>query len=325
MEWRCWCDSLLIRHWLVKKKKRKRNRRLFISVNLVCFFARNISLSEVMFPTWRSWHQLYHQPRNRASWFYFYTKKLFWTRGSPACFRVWQITRYKNGGLKYFSRLLTKPLIMPMRNCAASNPSSVRPVGWQGCLKTTATPLENKSPAVNSFPRKDFRFFFKRWEIFLWLPSGLTLGAVYRGQLELGETMCRTIMCYHCNSQWQFASWLRMDSSEVWIFESKRHGRSGYSCFRLGRGDYCRVAAVQRCGADMFSVQPGDPQAGTGSFYSQLDVLQPVAKCIQYATNSDWAHHHGPPRRQRLLSNSGVSRHFSLHKLHAQHGSSQHR
>lgn len=116
-----------------------------------------------------------------------------------------------------------------------------------------------------------------------------------------------------------------MHSSKVWIFERGQHGRSGLSCFRVGFGDYCCVAAVQHCGADLLCVQPGDPQTGTRSFYSQLDVLQPVAKRVQHATNSDRAHHHGPPRRQRLLSDCGFPRHFSHHKLYAEHGSSQHR
>lgn len=96
-----------------------------------------------------------------------------------------------------------------------------------------------------------------------------------------------------------------MHSSKVWIFERKHHGRSGCSCFRVRFGDYYCLAPVQRCGVDLLSVQPGDPQTGTWSFYSQLDVLQPVAKRVQHATNSGRSNHHWPPRRQRLLSNRG--------------------
>lgn len=113
-----------------------------------------------------------------------------------------------------------------------------------------------------------------------------------------------------------------MYSSKVWIFKREHHARSGHSCFSVGFRDYCRVAAVQRCGADLLSVQPGDPQTGTRSIHSQLDVLQPVAKRVQHATNSGRAHHYGPSRRQCLLSNCWFPRQFSHHKLHAHHGSS---
>lgn len=113
-----------------------------------------------------------------------------------------------------------------------------------------------------------------------------------------------------------------MHFSKVWVSERKHDGRSGHSCLCAGFGDYCRVAAVQRCGADLLYVQSGDPQTGTRPFYSQFDVLQPVAERVQHATNSDRAHHHGPPRGQRFLSNCGFPRHFSHHKLHVDHGSS---
>lgn len=116
-----------------------------------------------------------------------------------------------------------------------------------------------------------------------------------------------------------------MHLSKVWIFKRKRHGRSGRSCIGVRCRDYYRVAAVQHCGADLLSVQPGDPQTGTWSFYSQLDVLQPVAERVQHASNSGRPHHQWSARRQRLLSNCGIPRHFSHHKLHAQHGSAQHR
>lgn len=224
---------------------------------------------------------------------------------------------------------------MSMRNCAARKPWAVRPVVWQRCLKTTAAFHENKPPAVAQFRWNGLphAFIIIRWEFSLWLFCEVVVDAV-GGTAPITEdiwTLWRvrmrrywTNMCCHCNSQWQFASGLWMHWSKVRIFKRKHHGRSGYNCFRVGCGDYCRVAAVQRCGADLFSVQPGDPQTGSRSLYSQLDVLQPVVKCVQHAANCGWAPHHGPPRRQRLLSNCGFPRYFSHHKLNAQYGCAQH-
>lgn len=71
-----------------------------------------------------------------------------------------------------------------------------------------------------------------------------------------------------------------MNSSQVGEFERKHNGRSGRSCFCVHFGDYYSVADLQRRGADLLSLQPGDPQAGTSSVYSQPDVLQPVAKRV---------------------------------------------
>lgn len=116
-----------------------------------------------------------------------------------------------------------------------------------------------------------------------------------------------------------------MPSSKAWIFERRRHGRSGHCGFRVGFGDHRRVAAVQRCGADLLPVQPGDPKTGARPFYPQPDVLQPVAERVQHAPNSGRARHRWAPRRRRLLPDRGFPRHFPHHELHAQHGSAQHR
>lgn len=108
-----------------------------------------------------------------------------------------------------------------------------------------------------------------------------------------------------------------MRSFQVRIFRRRHHGRSGHSCFFVDFGDYRSVAALQRRGADVLSVQPGDPQTGTRSLHPQLVVLQPVAERVQHASNSGRACDFWAPRRQRLLSDSGVSRHLSHHKLNA--------
>lgn len=106
----------------------------------------------------------------------------------------------------------------------------------------------------------------------------------------------------------------------------KRHGRSGHRCFCLDFGGHRRVAAVQRAGADLLSVQPGDPQAGARAVHPQPDAVQPVAERVQHAAHSGRARGRGAARRrQRRVPGGGVPRHLPHHQLHAQHGSAQHR
>lgn len=125
------------------------------------WMAQNISLPKLLCSTWRSWHQRYHQPRNRASASIFKQKSYFWTvvhRRSSDSSRWDNISSTEIESFKCL-HVFSKLPIMSMRNCAAKSLWAGRAATGEGCLKTTAAPHEKNDPAVTPFPWNAFPKF----------------------------------------------------------------------------------------------------------------------------------------------------------------------
>lgn len=172
-----------------------------------------------------------------------------------------------------------------------------------GCMRNTAAPPENKPPAVTPFPWNWLLdvLVTSRWAYLSMNPlppecghRSWQAGCLYWRHLEPGEGKHDNVLDWYLL---RLLLTMTVCVRTVDALIKSHHGRSGYHCLRVSFGDHFRVAAVQRCGADLLFVQSGDPQTGARSFHPQLDVLQPVAKRVQHATNSCRDRDHGPPRR----------------------------
>lgn len=125
--------------------------------------------------------------------------------------------------------------------------------------------------------------------------------------------------------QLQNKDWICAQKVGISEFWGTQDGHCGGNTLYVGGCDYYSVVAVQRPGADLLSLQPGDPQAGPRSVQPQPHLLQLVADRVQHAAYFGGAHQQGSTRRRRLLPGRGFPGDIPVHQLDAEHGSSEHR
>ena len=108
-------------------------------------------------------------------------------------------------------------------------------------------------------------------------------------------------------------------------FWATQDGHCGGNPLCVGGCDHYSVVVVQRPGAGLLSVQPGDPQAGAGSLQPEPHLLQLVADGVQHAAHSGGTRQQRAAGRRRLLPHRGLPGDLPVHQLDAEHGSAEHR